>query len=198
MADSKSKNLYQRIAAVMEEVEYVQKTGYNNFHKYSYAKEADYIKSLRPALLKHGLVVVPTNMSANRDPNNHELTTVLMSFTIINIDNPEERVTIPSAGQGCDKGDKGIYKAITGAKKYFIGTAFLIETGDDAEADEETDKSAATKSTPAAASSKAEPAKTEPAAAPVTSISAAPKTRATSFRKVGGSKPEATSEENPY
>ena len=36
-------------------------------------------------------------------------------------------------GAGEDKGDKAIYKAITGALKYILTTSFLIPTGDDPE-----------------------------------------------------------------
>lgn len=126
-------NLYQRIAAVMEEAKYVQKTGYNDYQKYSYAKETDYIATLRPVLLKHGLLMLPVDQKTRVDG---KLTTVEMQFKLINIDNPDDYVIIHSVGQGADNGDKGAYKAQTGAKKYAISLAFLFETGDDAEATE--------------------------------------------------------------
>ncbi len=41
-----------------------------------------------------------------------------------------------AAGEGLDQnGDKGTYKAITGATKYFLLKLFLIPTGDDPETD---------------------------------------------------------------
>jgi len=45
-------------------------------------------------------------------------------------------------GTGCgeDAGDKAVYKAITGAMKYFVSKNFLISTGDDPEKDSETEK----------------------------------------------------------
>jgi len=43
-------------------------------------------------------------------------------------------------GQGADKGDKGVYKAITGAKKYFIANLFLIPTDDDPEGNDDYEK----------------------------------------------------------
>jgi len=149
-------NIYQKISEVMKDVKYVQKTGYNSFHKYNYAKESDYIETLRPSLLKHGLVIVPhTQTVQQRSLDTGELSTVEMEFRIVNIDNPEEFVTIPSAGQGMDKGDKGVYKAITGAKKYMLSLAFLIETGDDAEEDSKLDEDLDKKKKPTKAESKA-------------------------------------------
>ena len=38
-----------------------------------------------------------------------------------------------ACGQGADKGDKGVYKAITGAIKYVYMKTFNIPTGDDPE-----------------------------------------------------------------
>lgn len=188
---SKEKNIYQRIAAVMEEVKYVQKTGWNGFHKYKYAKEADYIEGIRPALLKHGLVVTPYTEWSQQ---NGELTTVLVRYTITNIDNPDEKVEVSMPGAGSDKGDKGVYKALTGSKKYFIGTTFLIETGDDAEADESVDARAAGKPNLAPVNSgqlvskvegnltNTEPAKESTDTAPPAPVEAKPK--GASFRKV--------------
>ena len=40
-------------------------------------------------------------------------------------------------GSGQDKGDKGPYKAYTGAQKYFLMKTFMIPTGDDPEKDDE-------------------------------------------------------------
>jgi hypothetical protein len=43
-------------------------------------------------------------------------------------------------GEGQDAGDKGPYKAMTGAQKYALMKTFMIPTGDDPEADEDVDK----------------------------------------------------------
>ena len=155
-----TKNIHQKILAVMEGATYVQKTGYNNFHKYSYAKESDYLEAVRPLLIKEGLTVVP---NITKQETVGDITHVQMTFTICNADN-NEVLNVTMSGSGQDKGDKGVYKAITGAKKYFISTMFLIPTGDDAE-----DDGAA----PQAPQSPAQ--KTQPSVAPKSS-----------FRKVGG------------
>ena len=52
-------------------------------------------------------------------------------------------------GAGDDGADKGLYKAYTGAVKYFLMKTFLIPTGDDPEADTKADERAASRAAPA-------------------------------------------------
>lgn len=141
-------NIYQKLAAVRDEVKYIQKTGYNSFHKYTYAKEGDYLEAIRPALQKQGLFCYPSMQRVTYHPDNKELCLVEMEFTFVNTDAPEERIVVPCSGQGSDKGDKAVYKGVTGCKKYMLGVLFLIESGDDAEADTDTDKRAAGSTAP--------------------------------------------------
>lgn len=131
---SAEKNVYQRIHAVMNEMSTIAKNGRNDFHKYDYATEADYVHALRPLLQKHGLVIIPHLMSAPMIQDG--ITHLAMKFTIVNVDKPEERVESIIPAQGQDKGDKGVYKALTGAKKYFAALTFMVATGDDPEKDD--------------------------------------------------------------
>jgi hypothetical protein len=119
---------------VMRKVGYVQKDGKNEFHGYKYASEANLIAALRPALIDAGLVLIPsvTNVTQDEYGNTH----VMMNFTLM--DDEGYTFTFSGAGSGNDRnkngvGDKGIYKAITGATKYALMKTFLLETGDDPE-----------------------------------------------------------------
>lgn len=132
-------NVYQRIHAVSNEIGTVGKDGRNDFHKYDYATEASFVHALRPLLYKHGLVIVPSAASIPQVQDG--ITHLTMKFTIVNIDKPDEKVDMIIPGQGQDKGDKGIYKALTGAKKYFIALAFMVATGDDPEKEDRKDRS---------------------------------------------------------
>lgn len=125
------KNVFQRMHAVANEIGTVEKNGRNTFHNYDYATEASFVHALRPLLYKHGLVIIPSIAAPPTVDNG--ITTVSMRFTVINIDKPEEKVDMIIPAQGQDKGDKGVYKALTGAKKYFIALAFMVPTGDDPE-----------------------------------------------------------------
>jgi hypothetical protein len=131
-------NVYQRIHAVMNEINTIAKNGRNEFQRYDYATEADYVHAIRPLLQKHGLVITPKMqmpVMSQPDEKGTVVSTALVEFTITNIDNPAEQVTTSVLGQGSDKGDKGVYKLMTGAKKYFMSLTFMIATGDDPEND---------------------------------------------------------------
>lgn len=126
----------------MKEVGYVQKAGHNDFQNYKYATEADAIKSIRPAMLKHGLCMIPSVESVSTDP--HGNTNVIMLYRIF--DEEGNYISFRAAGSGNDRnkngvGDKGIYKALTGASKYALLKTFLMETGDDPEIPNEQEKS---------------------------------------------------------
>lgn len=129
-------NVYQRIHAVMNEMSTIAKRGRNDFHKYDYATEADFVHAIRPLLQKHGLVITPQMdmpTMSTPDEKGNVVATALVKFTITNIDYPEERVETSVLGQGSDKLDKAVYKLMTGAKKYFMALTFMIATGDDPE-----------------------------------------------------------------
>jgi hypothetical protein len=128
----------------MAEVGCVPKRGFNDFHKYAYATEADIVEAVRGAMSSRGVVLVPSVRSVVREGT---LTTVLMAFQFTDGETGETS-THDWAGTGDDKGDKGLYKAMTGALKYFLLKTFLLPTGDDPEADAETDKRAAVQATP--------------------------------------------------
>jgi len=127
------------INRVMTDVGYVQKKDENKFQKYKYAGEGALLAALRPAMVRHGLVLFPSvkHVSPIDEYGN---TTVTVEFTLTHA--PTGAVwTKPLIGVGVGNdrnskggvGDKGVYKAITGAVKYMLFKLFLLETGDDAE-----------------------------------------------------------------
>lgn len=123
--------------AVMQEVEYVQKKGENDFHGYKYATEADVLDRLRPAMVKHGLILIPSVQQVSAI-DQHGNTTVSIHYTLVHTSGAVWPQPIIAAGCGGDKnkhgvGDKGLYKALTGANKYLLFKLFQIETGNDPE-----------------------------------------------------------------
>jgi ERF superfamily len=122
---------------VMSKVSYIQKTGKNAFHGYKYAGEADLLEKLRPAMLEAGLLLIPS-ITAVSPIDEHGVTTVRMEYILMHKDGEIWPHKIGAAGQGGDRnkngvGDKGLYKAITGANKYLLFKLFQLETGDDPE-----------------------------------------------------------------
>lgn len=121
--------LLAKLLAVMEATGHVQKNGHNDFHNYDYVTEADLLEAVRGHLTGNRILVLPAVVSTSHEGT---LTTVMMEYTFYDVDSGES-LTQTWAGQGDDKGDKGVYKALTGATKYFLVKSFLISTGDDPE-----------------------------------------------------------------
>jgi hypothetical protein len=142
---SEDKQLAKKLANVMNEVKYIQKTGFNAFHKYKYATEADVNEKVREELAKQNVIMLPSMLGhtmrihTNRNGATEYITCVDMEFRFVDGDTGEE-YTINMSGEGQDAGDKGIYKAIAGAQKYALMKVFMIPTGDDPEADEGVDE----------------------------------------------------------
>ena len=151
----KPKNLIQKLCEIMASLEWVQKRGYNEFHKYAYATEADLADALRTKLAEHNIFIFPNVKSCVRSPlevtttkwiqnqptesvRKTQLTEIEVEWTFVDGDSGELR-TILVHGVGEDNVDKGFYKAFTGSEKYMLMKSFLIPTGDDPEQDSKED-----------------------------------------------------------
>jgi hypothetical protein len=140
---SEKLNILEKINMIMSEVKYIQKQGYNAFHKYAYAREGDFVEAIRPAMVKYGVVMYPSHMKTTV---NGEMSLVEVQWTIADAQDLTKGIIVHSSGQGYDKGDKGTAKGITAAKKSALQLAFMLPTGEDAEADLNTDIEAEKKS----------------------------------------------------
>ncbi len=125
---------------VMTKVGYVQKRDRNDFHRYNYAGEGALLETLRPAMVEAGLLLIPSHKHHSEIDEYGNLT-VLVEYTLAHKDGDVWPDKIVAAGAGNDKnkagvGDKGLYKALTGANKYLLFKLFQIETGDDPEQSE--------------------------------------------------------------
>lgn len=132
---TKHENIYQAMAAVMEEVGYVKKqrsVGLN----YSYAGEAALIEALRPAMVEHGVFVhvlryFNVSQTSYTTAKGTEMTRTVLQAVIRFAHETGTFLDVESAGEGADSGDKSVNKAMTGAYKYALRQTFCIETGDD-------------------------------------------------------------------
>lgn len=125
--------LYKKLVAVLGEVDRIPKNGRNEHFKYDYVMEADLVDHIRPLLVKYGLLMLPSVEEATQNGN---LSTVRMRFRFVDAETGDFE-DIFFDGQGQDTGDKGYYKAYTGAGKYVLMKTFLVATGDDPERDED-------------------------------------------------------------
>lgn len=134
--------LARKLAWVMSQVGYIQKTGWNDFHKYHYVTEADLVGAIRPLLGQMGVIIIPNVLSTARIAEVTErngvstLTEVDVEYTITD---GLTSYVFHMPGHGLDRADKGVYKAVTGSMKYALYKLFEVETGDDPERDSVSD-----------------------------------------------------------
>lgn len=131
---------------------HIQKDGKNNAQHYSYISEAGYKKHFQKLLTASGLAF----SSSIEDVQNIQMSTTSVGKNgqLITTEKPCVRVKIRfritdaetgfsedgyGFGDGADPGmgDKAIYKAETGALKYFFANNFLVVGGDEPEKDEQ-------------------------------------------------------------
>lgn len=128
--------LEKKILKVLEAVERVPKKGYNSFNKYNYVMEADLLDYIRPLMVKYGIIFGFDVEEIKTEPCGKGIIAYAKCrFSLVNSENPTERVESVVWGSGYDTQDKGLYKAYTGATKYFLMKSNLISTGDDPEKD---------------------------------------------------------------
>lgn len=131
--------IYAKLSAIQAEIERMEKDGTNNFQNYKYLSETQITFQMKTLLDKHK-VLFHYNSSIKRVYPPLEtgmkqiLTDVEINYRFVDAESGEY-VSGFAAGQGADNGDKGVYKAITGAIKYIYMKTFNIPTGDDPERD---------------------------------------------------------------
>lgn len=142
-ANRSATNLAQKLAKVMGLVSRVPKNGHNSFHNYDYATEGDVADTVRDALAEVGVAIIPTLMGEvawrevdTQGGKKERIATVRLKYTITDGATCYESEFV---GEGQDRGDKAIYKAYTGAHKYFLLRMFNISTGDDNDPERESD-----------------------------------------------------------
>lgn len=134
----------KQLVAVMNECSHVTKNGVNTFRNYKYATAEDVLHKVNEALTKNKLAtVVQPNIASfgdvtNLKGNTEHLATVIVKVSIIDSESGES-VDLYGIGYGQDAGDKAVMKAQTAAIKYAYMMSLCIATGDNPEADTNTD-----------------------------------------------------------
>ncbi len=133
--------LIAKLAKILGEVSRIPKTGWNDFHKYNYVTESDVLDTVRMKLAEAGIFIFSSQEECNsrdvrRMKDNKEVishgTLVKVRYTF---DDGDAQVSVSAYGDSEDTGDKGLYKAVTGAYKYFLLKNFMMPTGEDPERD---------------------------------------------------------------
>lgn len=127
-------NIYQRINAVQQEIDYIQKEKKQGM-RYSIVSHDAVTAKVRPLMVKHGIVYYPVGFRMEQVGNRTQL---MCQVVFQNIDDPTDCVSVDTAGFGIDDQDKGPGKAISYAVKYALLKVLGLESGDDPDEDQET------------------------------------------------------------
>lgn len=135
-----SMNIYQRINAVRKAINYIQKdksVSAGPAGSYRAVTHDAVTGMIRQHLVEHGIIIAPTLIDsvfhAKEDGAKQRLYSASYDVRFINMDAPDECVTIRIEAHALDNGDKAPGKAISYATKYAILKLFNIETGEDEE-----------------------------------------------------------------
>ena len=139
------KNLGAKLILIMKDCNYIQKSGFNEFHRYKFATAADVLERVNASLVKNNVCsIVNAELNDMKDTTNQNGKTehiayVKTTVTLIDVDSGES-LTCVALGSGADVSDKSVMKAQTASLKYAYMMTLNIATGDDPEADVETDR----------------------------------------------------------
>jgi hypothetical protein len=122
------------IAAVMAKCHRIPKNGYNQFHKYKFATEADVSDTVRELLAAENVCFMPSveevkQQTIQTKSGTATLTTIKMNMRFISGNTGEELVS-SWYSEAADNSDKSINKCVTAGVKYFLLKTFLISSGD--------------------------------------------------------------------
>lgn len=106
------------------------KSGYNKSDKYHYSDLDDFLGAVTPAIAKAGLVMAGSVIECRdlpervSDSGKHQY--AVRVTMALRLTHPEsgEWIEVQGFGDGQDRGDKGVYKATTGARKMAVSSLF--------------------------------------------------------------------------
>lgn len=133
-------NVFQRINAIRKAIGYIQKdksVSAGAAGSYRAVTHDAVTGMVRQHLIEHGVAVVPSLLRSSFDQKEEGAKQRLYSATykidFVNIDKPDDRVSIEMESHALDNGDKAPGKALSYATKYAILKLFNLETGEDEE-----------------------------------------------------------------
>jgi hypothetical protein len=139
--------IFKKMAEVMKDIGPVGKDQKNTAQGFKFRGIDQFVNSLHPALVKHGVFMAPRCVSEQHEIKEVQRSsgktgvdkhvTILMEYDFFAEDG--SKVTIgPIPAEGLDSGDKATNKALSAALKYALIQTFSVPTEDMAEGDLET------------------------------------------------------------
>lgn len=144
----KELNIFEKMNAVTNELRTVAKNlnvDMGNGKSYKAVQEKDVLDAVKPLeekyriysypkerkIIENGILEKETKYGITKSMYLRIETT----YEFVNIDKPEEKITMTSYADGIDTGDKATGKAMTYSDKYSLLKAYKIATGDDPDKD---------------------------------------------------------------
>lgn len=134
------RNIYQRINAVMQKVTYVRKdkaVSAGGGGNYNAVTHDNVVAIARAEMVAQGIVIAPEQKSGVLNPpkEGSKMSLYEGNYIIhfVNMDKPDDRISVSVAAHANDNGDKAPGKALTYATKMAVLKVLWLETGDDEE-----------------------------------------------------------------
>lgn len=131
-------NIYQRMNAVMQEVQYVRKD--RKVDTYMAVTYDNLIAVCRAEMVKQGVAVFPVQVASEmlikrnvKEDVKMHLYSGTYEVWFVNIDKPDDRFAVRVDAHATDNGDKAPGKALTYAVKSAMLKALMLETGENEE-----------------------------------------------------------------
>ena len=128
-------NLYQKLVKATEGIGYIKKGGENRMQGYKFLSAEQIVAEVRKSLIANRLYLFVTTEAITELENAQTKSNQIMYrvrvdilVTVVNADNPDEKIEVKFSGLGQDMSDKAITKGYTFALKYALRQIFLIET----------------------------------------------------------------------
>ena len=128
-----------KMAAVLADTQPVEKNGVNQQQGFKFRSIDDTVASVRKALIKHNVAIVPEVVNVEKSTYQTKsgavmnVSDVLVNYSFIAEDGSSVVATM--AGQASDSGDKAVSKALSMAFKYLCFQTFLCGTDGDPDAE---------------------------------------------------------------
>ena len=128
-----------KMAAVLADTQPVEKNGMNQQQGFKFRSIDDTVASVRKALIKHNVAIVPEVVNVEKSTYQTKsgavmnVSDVLVNYSFIAEDGSSVVATM--AGQASDSGDKAVSKALSMAFKYLCFQTFLGGTDGDPDAE---------------------------------------------------------------
>lgn len=131
-------SLVATISAVMADIGKIVAQGFNEHFRYNFLGDAELMGNVQPAMAKHGLSILPikADILNETDPIGKlgRRIDIRMRWLIAN--DKGGFVILENVASGVDPADKGLYKAMTGARKYLHRLVFQVSTDTDPDTDD--------------------------------------------------------------